>query len=50
MWKKLLKTMQQYPIKGKLKDVTGTKKMWLMMAEKSFYLTCKCRNILNIGM
>lgn len=50
IWNKLERTLQRYPIKGKLESITGIKKMWLVMADKSFYLTCKCRNILNIGM
>lgn len=50
IWKKLIRTMQQYPIRGKLENVSGKQKIWLMLADKSFYLACKCRNILNVGM
>lgn len=50
IWNKLKKILCLYPIKKKLKIITGTKKIWLIMATKSFYLACKCRNMLKIGM
>lgn len=50
MWDKLEDTLQRYPIKGKLREVPETKKVWLRIATKSFYLACRSRNILKIGL
>lgn len=50
MWSKLKRTIQYYPIKGKLNNITGSNQMWLAIADKSLYLACVLRNILNIGL
>lgn len=49
LWNRLEKTLRRYPIKRNLKDVPIIKKMWLTIASNSFYLVCKWRNALNIG-
>lgn len=49
MWNKIEKILREYPIRGNLINVPYVKKIWLTIASKSFYLVCKCRNILNIG-
>lgn len=49
-WEQLKQILLEYPIKDVLPSMYGTKKMWLKMEEKSFYLTCRIRNLMKKGL
>ena len=48
-WNKLKNVFHKYPIKKNLMSLSKKQKMWLRITEKSFYLACQSRNILNVG-
>lgn len=46
----LKQTLQQYPLKGRMKEIPVKQKIWLVFASISFEKTCKIRNWMKIGM
>ena len=50
IWKELTEILKKYPIRNYLNSMSGKEKIWLSMADKSFYWTCYIRNLFKIGL
>lgn len=50
IWKELTEILKKYPIRNYLNSMSGKEKIWLRMADKSFYWTCYIRNLFKIGL
>lgn len=50
IWKELTEILKKYPIKNYLNSMSGKEKIWMSLADKSFYWTCYIRNLFKIGL
>lgn len=50
IWKELTEILKKHPIRNYLNSMSGKEKIWLSMADKSFYWTCYIRNLFKIGL
>ena len=50
IWKELTEILKKYPIRNYLNSMSGKEKIWMSLADKSFYWTCYIRNLFKIGL